>query len=88
VKIAVVFEPDPDLGVDPLDEAKQLRRQGLFIDSDKTDTLLVFREYGEEFEGGNRTHIFSSGIWENVDIGRFEAALDHIEGFGDEVESA
>jgi hypothetical protein len=84
VKLAVVFEPDPDLGYDPLDKAKQPRRLGLFLDSATTDVLLVYREYGEAFEDGYRTHIFSSGIWENVDLERFEAAIGHIEAFGDE----
>jgi hypothetical protein len=79
VKISLVFEPDPDLGTDPLDEAKDLRSQGIFIDSDKEDVLLMHRRYGEQYEGGNRTDIYASGIWENLDIDQVSEALDRLQ---------
>jgi hypothetical protein len=87
VKVAVVFEPDPDLGHDPMDETKETRRLGVFIDSDKEDVLLVHRRYGEQFKEGIRTDIYASGVWENVDLDRFEDAIGHIEAFGDDEET-
>lgn len=75
MKVAIVYEPDPDLGPDPLDEANKPRRLGEFIDSDKTDVLLMYREYGDEFEDGFRTHILPSGIWENLTSEQIEDAL-------------
>lgn len=65
MRVAVVFDPDPSLGPDPLDEAKQPRRIGEFIGPDQ-DALLVWREYGDAFEDGCRTHVIGQGIWENV----------------------
>jgi hypothetical protein len=84
VRVAIVFDPDPDLGHDPLDPAKEPRALGMFIDSDKDDVLLVHRRYGEQYEDGIRTDIYVSGVWENVDIDRFDEAIAHIESFGDE----
>ena len=66
MKVAIVFEPDEDLGPDPMDDAKAPRRLGEFLDSDKLDVLVAWREVGEQFEGGSRTHYISSGIWENL----------------------
>jgi len=64
--VAIVYEPDPDLGPDPLDEAKQPRRLGELLDMDRQDVLVVWREYGDQFVDGVRTHIVSSGSWENI----------------------
>ena len=66
MKVALVFDPDPDLGPDPLDDAHQPRRLGEFYDSERHDVFLMVREFGEQFEGGARTHVYSSGAWENV----------------------
>jgi hypothetical protein len=66
VKVAVVFEPDPELGPDPLDDAETPRRLGEFLDSERVDILLIWREYGNQFDDGFRTHIVPSGVWENV----------------------
>ena len=84
MKVALVFDPDPDLGTDPLDDAQEPRALGIWIDTDKEDVLLLHRRYGEQFEEGNRTDIYSSGIWENLDIDRVSDALSAIEGFDDE----
>lgn len=67
MKVSLVFAADPDLGPDPLDPANEDRALGIFIDSDKDDVLLLHRRYGDQYEGGNRTDIYSSGIWENLD---------------------
>lgn len=75
MKVAIVYEPDPDLGPDPLDEAKMPRRLGDFIDSEKTDVLVVWREYGDKFEDGFRTHVVPAGVWENVREEAIEDAL-------------
>ena len=74
MRVALVFDPDPSLGSDPLDEAEQPRRLGEFIDSDQ-DALLVWREYGEAFEDGYRTHVIGQGIWESVTLDQMERAL-------------
>jgi hypothetical protein len=80
VKIAIVFAPDPDLGPDPLDEAKEPRRLGIFIDSDSEDVILIHRKYGEQYDGGYRTELFSSGIWENVQL---EQVIEAVEALGE-----
>lgn len=67
MKLAIVFDTDPELGSDPLDVHEQPRRLGEFYDTaEGIDTLVVVREYGDEFDGGARTVVFSSGAWENV----------------------
>lgn len=66
MKVSIVFDPDPELGPDPLDEHGAERRLGEFLDSDRTDILVVWREIGEQFEDGARTHVIGSGIWENL----------------------
>jgi hypothetical protein len=67
VVISLVFEPDPALGSDPLDPASMPRRLGeVFDTATGIDAFLVVREYGERFQGGSRTHVWSSGAWENV----------------------
>jgi len=78
VKVAVVFDPSPEIGPDPDDPHKRDRRLGEFWDSDKLDMLLVVRQYGDEFEGGSETQVFASGIWENIDLERVEEAIDHL----------
>lgn len=66
MKVAIVFEPDPDLGPDPLDEQGSVRRLGEFLDSDRLDIFVAWREIGDQFEDGSRTHFVGSGIWENL----------------------
>jgi hypothetical protein len=66
MKMAIVFDPDPQLGPDLLDPAKEDRRLGEFIDSSSSDVFLMVRRYGEQYEDGARTDIWSSGAWENV----------------------
>lgn len=65
MRLMVVFDADPDLGPDPLDDAKQPRKLWEFIDH-HNDCLLIWREWGEQFEGGYRDHVVSQGIWENI----------------------
>lgn len=65
MRIAIVFDPDPDLGPDPLDHAKAPRRLGEFID-DNVDAFIAWREWGDQFDGGYRTHFIGQGIWENL----------------------
>ena len=66
MNLAVVFDPDPSLGTDPLDSKNQPRRLGEWWDSSKVDVFLVVREFGEQFDDGARTHVYSSGAWENI----------------------
>jgi len=76
VKVSIVFEPDEDLGPDPLDDtAKSPRRLGEFLDSDKLDIFVAWREVGEQFEGGSRIHFVGSGIWENMDDEQYDQVL-------------
>lgn len=79
MKISLVFAPDTDLGFDPLDDAREPRSLGISIDSDKEDVILMHRRYGEQYEDGKRTDIYTSGIWENVSLEQVMAALDDIE---------
>jgi hypothetical protein len=65
--MTLIYDPNPELGTDPLDPANTPRRQGEFFDtSTGIDAFLVIREYGEAFQGGSRTHVWSAGTWENV----------------------
>lgn len=83
MKVAIVFEPDPDLGPDPLDTtAKKDRRIGEFLDSDDVDVLVIWREVGDEFEGGFRTHVAGAGIWEHLTGEQIEEALGAINSDG------
>lgn len=79
MKVSLVFDPDPTLGSDPNDPHHRPYRLGEFFDSDKVEMLLVVRQYGDEFDGGMETQIWSSGIWENVSIDQVEDALATIE---------
>ena len=78
MRVAIVWEPDPDLGLDPLDKAKMPRRLGEFIDSG-SDAFVVWREWGEQFDGGYRNHIVGMGIWENLTAEQVDEALAAIE---------
>lgn len=80
MKVAVVFEPDPELGPDPKDGADppDWRSQGVFLDGDHDDILLLWRRYGEQYDDGLRTEVVSSGIWENVTLEQIRDAVDHI----------
>lgn len=60
-----MFGPDESCGPDPLDTAKTPRSHYDFI-GDNGDVLVIWREYGEQFEGGNRTHVAGQGIFENI----------------------
>lgn len=83
MRMALVFAPDESLGVDPLDDAKEARSLGVFIDTDREDVLLLHRRYGDQYEGGHRTDIYSSGIWESVTVEQVEAALFELRGLPD-----
>jgi hypothetical protein len=78
VKIALVFEPNPELGHDPLDPHKRPYRLGEFFDSDERDVLLLVRQWDEKFEGGSETQVYSSGTWESIDGDQVEAILDEL----------
>lgn len=84
MKVAIVYEPDLELGPDPLDEAKEPRRLGDFIDSEKTDVLVVWREFGDQFEDGSRTHLVPGGSWENLTEGQLDQVVQWLNaGFAD-----
>jgi hypothetical protein len=79
VKVSIVFPPSPQLGPDPLDTtARKDRRIGEFLDGDKLDVLVIWREVGEEYEGGQRTQIASAGIWSRLTASQIETALEAI----------
>ena len=79
--VSMVFEPDPGLGPDPLDvTAQEPRRLGhVFTGSD--DFVVIHREWGEQFEGGSRTHLWKNGIWEHLEL---DDIVRLLEGQGDE----
>ncbi len=74
MNIAIVFEPNPELGPDPLDHAQMPRRQGEFIAAG-SDAFVVWREWGDDFEGGYRDHVVGMGIWENLTTDQIDDAL-------------
>lgn len=74
MRVAIVFEPDPDLGPDPNDDARKPRRIGEFLDVDR-DVIVIYREWGDEFDGGFRDHLFGQGIWENLTVEQFADML-------------
>lgn len=78
MNVAIVFGPNPDLGTDPLDDAKMPRREGVVI-SPTEDCIVIWREWGEQFDGGSRTHCVSQGAWENLSLSDFETMLEAIE---------
>lgn len=78
MKVSIIYEPDPDLGPDPLDEAAQPRSLGEFIDDEKVDVLVIWREYGDQFEDGSRTHVIPGGAWEHVTEDQVDALLDSL----------
>lgn len=78
MNIAIVFDPDPGLGPDPLDHAEAPRSVGQFIPSG-SDAFVVWREWGDAFQGGYRDHVVGMGIWENLTSQQVGAALAAIE---------
>lgn len=75
----IVYDPDPDLGPDPLDEAKRPRRIGEFLDLDRMDVIIIWREWDEAFVDGARTSMVTSGMWEHVSIETVMSALEIVE---------
>ena len=74
--LLMVFEPDETLGTDPLDHADEPRRQGWAINMAQEDFVLVHREWGDQFEGGSRTHVWKGGMWEEADM---DALIEHLD---------
>lgn len=74
MRVAIVFDPDPSLGFDPLDSLEKPRRLGELLD-DKADVLVAWREYDDALEDGYRTHVIGQGIWENVTLEQLDAAF-------------
>lgn len=74
MKVAIVFDPLPDIGPDPNDEHQSPRRLGEFV-GDNSDCLVIYREWGDQFEDGYRTHILAQGIYENIPDDQWEAVL-------------
>lgn len=54
------------------------RREGVVI-SPTEDCIVIWREWGEQFDGGSRTHCVSQGAWENLSLSDFETMLEAIE---------
>lgn len=75
MKVSLVFDPDLTLGSDPNDPLHRPYRLGEFFDSDKVDTLLLVRRYGDEYPGGFETQVWCSGIWENVTSDQVDQAM-------------
>lgn len=73
--VAIVYTPDDELGPDPRDDtAKVPRRQGELI-TPGMDVCLMWREWGDEFEGGSRIHVVLAGAWEHVTHDQVTAML-------------
>lgn len=73
MRIIVLFDAD-DNCVDPLDEAATPRRHYDEVVSGG-DSLVMWREYGDHFKGGMRTHFVGSGVFENVQVKQLDKAL-------------
>lgn len=78
MKLAVVFEPDASLGTDPKDKHDTPRKLGEFLDTDDVDVLLIWREYGDQFDGGSRTHTIPTGVWEHITTDQVTDVLDRL----------
>lgn len=78
--VLVVYAPDPDLGPDPLDDKARPRRLGDRLPSGM-DKLIIWREWGVEFDGGSRTHVIGDGSWSHLTSDQIVDALSAIEGF-------
>lgn len=77
MNVAIVFEPDTDT-TDPDDPSEQPLRRGEFIGAG-SDAFVVWREWGEQFTDGYRTHVVGMGIWENLTPDQIADALDALE---------
>lgn len=64
MRVVILFEPDEDC-VDPKDRAKIPRRHYDEVPR-SGDVIVMWREYGEAFRDGSRTHYVGSGIFEHV----------------------
>jgi hypothetical protein len=62
----VIFEGDPEMP-DPESGHPEGVIRGEFLPSG-TDMLIFYREWGEQFPGGSRTHMLSDGAWSNLGI--------------------
>lgn len=74
--VAVVYAPQPELGPDPLDATAHTPRRLGDVITEREDMLLVWREWGEQFDGGSRTHVVSTGAWANVTHDQIVTTLD------------
>lgn len=77
MNIAIVFEPDTTTP-DPDDPSGEPLQRGAFVGSG-TDAFVVWREWGEQFTDGYRTHVMGTGIWENLTPDQIESALASLE---------
>lgn len=76
MKVLILFEPD-ETCVDPKDGALVGRKHYEMVQPSQ-DAIVMWREYGDAFEGGYRTHIVGNGVFENVTIDNGLAALEEL----------
>lgn len=69
-----MFEPDEAV----LDGDGHPTMRGAWIDTRHDDMLLVWREYGEQFDGGMRTHVVSAGAFEHITHAQIVSLLAHL----------
>jgi len=79
VIVTIVYDVDPDLGPDPNDPHAQSRRIGEVI-GDGADCFVVWRQWGDEYEGGFRDRVVGQGVWENLTEEQVDAAIAVIVG--------
>lgn len=73
--VSMVFDPLPDLGPDPKDDtARQPRRLGYYFEGDD-DFIIMHREWGGEFPGGSRTHVWCGGSWQHITQDQISAII-------------
>lgn len=63
--------------VDPHDYGPHYRGAD-FIDGDRVDTLFIYRELGEQFEGGERYHVLGTGTMAHITVEQAAEAFDSL----------
>lgn len=74
MKVMIVFDGDPETP-DPEAGHPEGIVRGEFLPAGM-DVLIFYREWGDQFEGGSRTHMLGGGSWENLSVEQIREVLD------------
>jgi hypothetical protein len=64
MRVIMLFQPDPE-EPDPARGHPEGGQHYEFL-PEGDDIVVVWREWGEQFQDGKRTHIWGQGVWENL----------------------